>query len=50
MNEKQILLNYAENDVKINVPYAYGVKVGTLEPVQVNATNTINVYPYKKRQ
>lgn len=38
----------AENDVKINVPYAYGVKVGTMEPVTVTNTNTINVYSYKK--
>ncbi len=38
----------AENDVKINVPYAYGVKVGKLEPVTVDSRNTINVYAYKK--
>lgn len=39
-----------EIDVRKDVPYAYGVKVGKLEPVTVTNTNTINVYPYKKRQ
>ena len=38
-----------ENDVKKDVFYAYGTKRGTLEPVTVDATNTINVYPYKRR-
>lgn len=40
----------SETDVRKDVPYAYGAKVGKLEPVTVDATNTINVYPYKKRQ
>lgn len=36
-----------ESNVKKNVPYAFGTKIGTLEPIQ--STNTINVYPYAKR-
>lgn len=35
----------AEENVKEGVPYAFGGKVGTLEPIR--ATNTINVYPYR---
>lgn len=38
-----------EEDVRKDVPYAYGAKTGTLEPVTVDSRNTINVYPYAKR-
>lgn len=45
--ELENLVQYPiEEDVKNGVPYAYGAKVGKLIPV--NASNTINVYPYKK--
>lgn len=37
-------------DVREGVPYADGQLIGKLEFVTVDATNTINVYPYKKRQ
>lgn len=36
-------------DVRKNVSYDFGRKVGEMEQV-INNTNTINVYPYKKRQ
>lgn len=36
-------------DVREGVPYADGQLVGKLEPVEVNTSNTINVYPYAKR-
>lgn len=39
----------AESNVKKDVTYAFGQKVGTLEPVTVDSRNTINVYPYAKR-
>lgn len=39
-----------EANVTKDVVYAYGAKIGQLEPVTVTNTNTINVYPYKKRQ
>lgn len=35
----------AEENVKEGVPYAFGTKTGTLEPIR--STNTINVYPYR---
>ena len=38
-----------EADVKKDVTYAFGTKTGTLESVTVTNTNTINVYPYKRR-
>lgn len=38
-----------EGDVKKDVSYDYGQMVGTLESVTVTNTNTINVYPYKRR-
>lgn len=36
-------------DVREGVPYADGQLVGKLETVEVNTSNTINVYPYAKR-
>ena len=36
-------------DVRKNITYDFGRKVGEMEQV-INNTNTINVYPYKKRQ
>lgn len=38
-----------EDEVKQGTEYAFGQKVGTLEPVTVDSRNTINVYPYAKR-
>lgn len=37
----------AEENVKKDIHYAYGAKIGTLEPIR--STNTINIYPYAKR-
>ena len=39
----------AETNVRKDVPYAFGTKIGQLEPVTVDSRNTINVYPYAKR-
>lgn len=39
----------AESNVRKDVPYAFGQKIGQLEPVTVDSRNTINVYPYAKR-
>lgn len=39
----------SESNVKKDVTYAFGQKVGTLEPLTVDSRNTINVYPYAKR-